>query len=291
MRWRNAEHRARVCPWIALGAYSVGNGCLAALGRIDWGVSQALESRYITYSLYLAVAVFALAAIWVTEVSEEVPAPRMRPALLAGIAVLGAGCLVLEILCGVASVPVFAIRSAAARLGHGGILFGQVLDASQTIIAGNFPRPPFANLNADALDRLQMLKTPLIRTREISKLRHSDGGEGLVAGWFDGVKSRDTGWTAWGWAALPSKGRPADCVVLAYADDRGEWIAFALSDAFENRSDVVRALGKQQYLASGWHASFPAEAAPRGAKISAWALDAKEARLYRLKSNEPPPTL
>jgi hypothetical protein len=291
VRWRDSEYRARVCPWIALGAYSVGSGCLAALGRIDWGVSQALESRYLTYSLYLAVAVIALVAIFATEVFKERPAPRMRLPLVAGIAVLGTGCVILELLCGAESVSVFAVRSAAARLGHGGILFGQVLDASKTITAGNFPRPYFAIRNADALDRLHMLKTPLIRTREISKMRHTEAGEGMVAGWFDGVKSRDGGWTAWGWAALPNKGRAADCVVLAYADDRGEWIAFALSDAFENRPDVVRVLGKREYLWSGWHASFPAEAVPPGKKISAWALDAKEARLYRLKSNEPAPAL
>jgi hypothetical protein len=291
IRWRNAEYRARVCPWIALGAYSVGSGCLAALGRIDWGVSQALQSRYLTYSLYLAVAVIALGAIFATEVFQEYSAPRVRLPLVAGFAVLGASCLILELLCGAESVSVFALRSAAARLGHGGILFGQVLDASKTITAGNFPRPYFANRNADALDRLHMLKTPLIRTREISKLRHTEAGEGNAAGWFDGVKTRDAGWTAWGWAALPNNGRPADCVVLAYADDRGEWIAFALSDAVENRPDVVRVLGKRQYLWTGWHASFSADAAPPGRKISAWALDAREARLYRLKSNEPAPAL
>jgi hypothetical protein len=291
IRWRNAEYRARVSPWIALGAYSIGSGCLAALGRIDWGVSQALESRYLAFSLYLAVAVIALVAIFATEVSKERPAPRMRLPLVTGVAVLGAGCLIFEILCGAESVSVFAVRSAAARLGHGGILFGQVLDASQTIMAGNFPRPYFAIQNADVLDRLHMLKTPLIRTREISKLRHTETADDIAVGWLDGVKTRDAGWTAWGWATLPNKGRPADCVVLAYADDRGEWIAFALSDAFENRPDVVRVLGKRQYLWSGWHASFPAEAVPPGKKISAWALDAREARLYRLKSNEPAPAL
>ncbi len=290
IRWRDAEYRTRVCPWIALGAYSVGSGCLAALGRIDWGVSQALESRYITYSLYLAVAVIALGAIFATEFFEEHPRARARLPLVAGVAVVGAGCLILEILCGVESISVFALRSVAARMGQGGILFGQVVDTSRTIRAGNFPRPYFAIHNADALDRLHLLKTPLIRTREISKLRHTDAGEG-IAGWFDGVKSRDAGWTAWGWAAFPNKGRPADCVVLAYADDRGEWIAFAMSDAIESRPDVVRVLGKQQYLWSGWHASFSAEGMPRGKQISAWALDAKEARLYRLKSNEPAPAL
>jgi uncharacterized membrane protein YwzB len=284
-RYRNREYCARVCPWIALGGYSIGSGCLAALGRIDWGISQALESRYLTYSLYLAVAVIALVTIFATEFFEKRPARQIRLAIVTVVAVLGAGCFILELLCATQSIGVFAVRSAAARLGHGGMLFSNVLDASKTITAGNFPRPQFVVTNADALDRLHKLKTPLIRTREISRLRHSEADESSGSGWFDGVKKVEGGWTAWGWAALPGKRRAADCVVLAYADDRGEWIAFALSDAIESRPDVVRVLGKREYLWSGWHASFSTADVSPGKKVSAWALDAKEAKLYRITAN------
>ena len=66
---------------MALGGYSIGSGILAALGRIEWGVSQALESRYVAFSLYLAVALGALGAIFctalfqITAVIELAPAP------------------------------------------------------------------------------------------------------------------------------------------------------------------------------------------------------------------------
>jgi hypothetical protein len=182
----------------------------------------------------------------------------------------------------------FRLRSAAARLGHGGVLFSQILDTSKTIRTGSFPRPDFVRENADALDRLHLLRTPLVRARQISKLRHSETGEGTGLGWFDGIKADNSeSRTAWGWAALPGRGRSADGVVLAYADERGEWLAFALSDGILDRPDVARIMRSSELLWTGWRAEFPRSAAPPGAQISAWALDAKDAKLYRLKSERP----
>jgi hypothetical protein len=285
VRLRDQEHRrARVLPWLALGAYSIGSGCLAALGRIEWGVPQALESRYVPFSLHLTVALIALAAIFFTDLLRNQGSSRGRRAVLAAMFLTGAVYLTLELLCAVSSVPVFRLRSAAARLGHGGVLFSQVIDTSETIRSVNFPRPEFVRQNADALDRLHLLRTPLVRAKEISKLRHSEAGDGVAAGWFDVLDVSTPGRaTASGWAALPGKGRPADCVVLAYADPGGEWIVFALSDAVVTRADVAETLGTGEQLWSGWRVRFSRDAVPAGAKISAWAVDAKGAKLYRLK--------
>lgn len=283
-RLRDQEYRARVLPWIALGAYSVGSAGLAALGRIEWGVPQALESRYVPFSLYLAVAIIALAAIFITELSKIQRGSRARLSIFAAAAFLAAICLTLELLGALASVPFFRLRSAAARLGHGAVLFSQVIDTSETIRNVNFPRPDFVRRNADALDRLRLLRTPLVRTNEVNRIRHSEAGDGIAAGWFDILNVADEGAArASGWASLPGKGRSADCVVLAYADERGQWIIFALSNAISPRLDVINALRSGEQLWSGWHATFSREAVPKGAKISAWAVDAKDAKLYRLK--------
>jgi hypothetical protein len=109
----------------------------------------------------------------------------------------------------------------------------------------------------------------------------------MTAGWCDGLTTASDGTrVAWGWAALPARKRPADAVLLAYADERGDWIAFALSDSVLERPDVVTSLGRREQLWSGWRAVFAPEAAPAGAEISVWGVDAKEARLLRLKTTE-----
>jgi hypothetical protein len=286
-RFRDPEYRGRVAPWLALGAYSIASGTLAALGRIEWGVAQALESRYVAFSLYVPVAMVGLGAIFAGEFSKARGQGKRPRWIFATAVFLGASFLTLELLCGVGSVPFFRVRSAAARLGQSGILFSQVMDTSSTTKGCNYPRPSFTRENAAALDRLHLFRPPLIRTREISQLRHADVGEGMASGWWDGLTSGDNkARTAWGWAALPSKNRPADAVILAYANARGEWIAFALSEAVINRPDVAKVLRSGEQLWSGWRAVFSPDVLPQGAEISAWAVDAKDAKLYRLKTQE-----
>ena len=283
-RFRDREYAVRVVPWIALGAYSLCSGCLAALGRIAWGVSQALESRYVPFSLYLTVALIALATIFITEFSKTPRGARARPAILGGTVFLAGIYLVLVMLCAVASLPAFQMRSAVTRLGHGAVLFSQVVDVAETIKKANFPRPAFVIQNANALDRFHLLRTPLIRSREISKLRHANADDITASGFWETLTPAENGGlTARGWAALKGRGRPADCVVLAYGDERGEWIVFALSNVVAPRTDVVNALKNPEQLWSEWRVTFRRDAVPKGAKISAWAVDAKGAKLYRLK--------
>jgi hypothetical protein len=288
VRFRDLEYRARVFPWLALGLYSIGSGCLAALGRIQWGVSQALESRYVTFSLYLTVALIALVPIVLGEVRKSRKRSGVGTVLAVTMGLFAAAYLTLELLCAAASVPLLRARSAHIRQGQAAVLFSQVLDTSELIRRMNFPRAHFVQQNADALDRLHLLRTPLIRNKEISQLRHSEADGAVASGWVDGlVPAEENKHTAWGWAAFVGKKKPADGVVLAYGDQRGEWIAFALSNGPEVRPDVVRTLGKPEQIWSGWRATFPRDAVPPGAKISIWALDAKEGKLYRLGAQTP----
>jgi len=280
----------RVVPWIAIAAYAVMSGVLAALGRIEWGVAQALESRYVAFSLFGAVGLIALIAIAAESLARKIQNRGGRSVLVAGVAALAGIVLVLHVMCATSSVSLFALRSAATRMGQGGVLFSQVLDTSKSIIAANYPRPDFVRANAEALDRLHMLRTPLVRTTRINDLRHSET-EGSATGWLDGLVVKENVASAWGWAALPAKGRPADCVILAYEDHLGEWIAVAASSAVVARGDVAREVHNVAQLWSGWQAEFSTAGLPKGARISAWGLDAKEAKLYRLKSPAAAPTL
>jgi hypothetical protein len=287
-RRRDRVWLARVLPWIGLGGYSIGSGCLAAMGRIAWGVTQALESRYVAFSIYLAIAVIALGAIYWTEARKRAVGRGPRLATITCAAFLAATCFTFEMLCAVGSIAFFRIRSAGARISQSAMLFAPVLDTSETIKAFNYPRPDWVRENAQALDRLHLLRTRLIETREVAKLRHTEVDDRAAAGWFDGLATgNDDRRTAWGWAAFPARNRPADAVVLAFANEHGDWIAFAHSDAVLERPDVARVLRSSEQLWSGWRVVFRGDALPKGAEISAWAVDAKEAKLYRLKTNGP----
>jgi hypothetical protein len=287
-RWRDRAYCARAVPWLAVASFSVGSACLAALGRIEWGVAQALESRYVTFSLYCTVGLVVLAAIFLKHFVATFRGNGARVGAQIGLGILGVAYVAVLATCAFASIPFFKWRSATARMGYGGVLFSQVLDTSRAIQAGNFPRPFEVQQRANALDRLRMLRTPLIRTTRISEMRRSDLND-ESAGWLDAFQVHDGTGSASGWAALPR--RPADCVVLAYQDGAGEWIAFAVSSVLVARPDVTAKLGNREFLWSGWRAEFPVAGLPRGAQISAWGLDAKGAKLHRLKSASALPTL
>ena len=289
-RCRDRLFCRRVVPWIAIAAFAIMSGVLAALGRIEWGVSQALESRYVAFSLYGAVGLIVLVAIASESLMRKIQSQARKSVVIAAVALLAGSFLVLHTMCAALSVPLFALRSAATRMGYGGVLFSQVLDTSKNIIAANYPRPNFVRANAEALDRLHMLRPPLVRTTRINDLRHSETG-GSAAGWLDGVVVKENVVSAWGWAALPAKGRPADCVILAYENQPGEWIAVAVSSAVVTRGDVAKVVHNPAHLWSGWQAEFSTAGLPKGARISAWGLDAKEAKLYRLNSSDTAPTL
>src|SRR5437588_1903528 len=285
-RFRDREYCARIFPWLAIGAYSIGSGLLAALGRIEWGVSQSLESRYVAFSLYLTAAMIALAAIFAEEVANKWRDSSARRLVFTAVVLLSATYLILALCSAAGSLAVVRRRPAALRLGRGAVLFSQVLDTSETIRTVSHPRPEFVRQYADLLDQRHLWRTPLMRSRQISQLRHSDANEEFVWGWIDGLSTTHPGKaTAWGWAAI-DKGHPADCVLLAYRNEQNDWTTFAISSAVPERADVAKSLNDGEQLWSGWRAVFSVDAVPKAARISAWALDAKAGKLYRLKSKE-----
>jgi hypothetical protein len=282
-RWRDREFWTRAFPWFSLGAYAIASGVLVALGRIEFGVPQALAPRYVAISLYLAIALIAL----VTILAERMPGrpnSRARLARFTAIVFLGASFVTLVILCGAGSVSIVHLRSASARLGHGALLFSQVMDTSDTLRRTNHPLPDLVRQRASALDRLQLLRPPLVRTTMISKIRHAEADKSVADGWFDSfAESAETEMaSAKGWAVLADQGRSADCVLLAYEREDHEWIAFAISSSIEMRPDVAQWHHRRDWLWTGWRAVFRSDAVPKGANISAWAVDAKQAKVYRL---------
>jgi len=86
-RVRDFSLAKRMLPWFALGGYAVLSGVLAAAARIGFGVNQALDSRYTSFSLYLSLAVIALFIIsredlrsaWKPFFSRDSPSSRLPP--------------------------------------------------------------------------------------------------------------------------------------------------------------------------------------------------------------------
>jgi hypothetical protein len=288
LRRNDRDFLRRSVPWLVLGAYSIGCAIPASLGRVGIGVQQALDSRYVTFSMYLTVALIGLGAIFAMEFARSPRRPQITRAfgrVCAALALLYVGLYAAGF---TRSVSLLEHRSARYRLGRAGVLFSQVLDTTLAVKQYNSTRPADAKKLADALDKLHLLDPPLIRSKNLNALPHESADGDDAAGKPDRSAPIDAKWYGvGGWAALLDKDRPADCALIAYETPQGEAVAIAISDKVQKRPEVADLLDDEDQLWSGWTAKFAARDIPPGAKLSAWAFDAEEPMLYRLPDPVP----
>jgi hypothetical protein len=290
-RFRDRAFLAKTVPWFALGFYSLGSAFLAALGRIGFGPSYALASRYVTFSLYLTVAVIALLAVISDEIIRARPSKRCRVWVIAVGLVLAASFLVPYKFCSANTLFFLRALSAKDRLARGAVLFSAVLDTSEAIKKTAYPNANVVVQNAAALDRLKLIRPPLVRTNHLNALSlgHADGKR--ASGSCETLDVLPELFRVSGWAVLNAKRRPADCVLVAYQDPRlQEWVACAISDSLAMRPEIVKRFRSMDQLWAGWTATFSRSAIPPGAQLSFWAVNADEAKLYRLEDKSSHPT-
>ena len=280
-RFRDRELMANVVPWFALAFFSLGSAFLAALGRVGFGVSYAISSRYAPFSVGLTVGVIGLVAVMFSNWFAPVRSRRWR-AITAAIVVLA----YLIPYRAAATNTSFFLRhySTDDRIAKSALLFSQVTDVSAQIKRYVFPpRPEHVVQNAAALDDLKLLRPPLARSNQLSALPHEEANEASVAGRCAALIEKESLYEASGWALLKAKRRPADSVAVFAESPGQESTLVALSDSVEMRWEIARVNGPNDYLWCGWHVTFSRATIPANAKLSFWAVDADEPRLYRLQ--------
>jgi hypothetical protein len=257
---------------------------------VKFGASYALASRYVTFSIWLTIAVIALVAIITTEMAKGSRSVRARLGVWAVCLGLIAAFLVPYKACAANTRFFLRALSAKDRLGRGAVFFSPVIDTSEIIKKTVYPGEAEPVLrHSAALDRLKLLRPPLLRTKRLSGIAHEVASGKEATGVCDAVAPVDgERIRAKGWAALPAQSRPADCVAVAYQTESDpDPILFALSDTFEMRADVVKRFRSMDQLWSGWAVTFPQSAVPPGAKLSFWAVDADRPKLYQLPDDSP----
>lgn len=267
-RFRDEQFRRDAMPWLALAGYSLGAAFLATLGRVGYGAAYALASRYVPFSIYLTIADAALIAILYRE-------SQRRRVVFFGNVILCVAFVVLYARASATTVYFMRHDSASARLARGALLFSRVIDSAPVLGKTYPPDPTLPARLAAQLDDAKLLSPPLVRSavlEELPRIESSASGE---------VERRFAGWSA-----LLNKHRPADCVLLAYENATHQSVAFAIADTLEPRYDIVKRFRENDLLWSGWRANPGADAMARDARISAWVLDADEAKVVRLRDRE-----
>lgn len=277
---RDSDLTRRMLPWFALGGYALLNALLAAAARIGFGINQALDSRYTSFSLYLSVATLGLCAILKQDLSSQTKSRRLENAVLRFEAALLTAVAVFSLTAFSWGRTFMSDIHASRLLGKGALLFSNVLDSAELHDRYLVANAPEARAYANMLDKIGLLHPPMIRTAEISKLNAKGGRE---TGFFDYITVSGQSCVAVGWAILPKTRTRAHCVVLSYEDPVRGAIAFRIADETQKRPDVARVLHEPLAEASGWICHFDRSLLPPGnLLLTAWAFDANRAILYEL---------
>ncbi len=284
IRSHDPDFRKKMLPWLGLGAVAVLNAFLAAATRIGFGVSQALDSRYTTFSLFISLSVIGMFAVTTTtRLNREANRPALGLKWI-GIAWLLTACPTLLLVShlnacwsGIGSMQ----QSRISRLhGKAALLFANVLDAGPVypryLIANAAQTGPWANM----ANSLGYIHPPLLQSAELSKLNHRP----QMAGFFQSLTAKQDGtWEASGWAIIPKAFRPADAILLAYEDPTLGPMAFAISTPSSPLSYVADAFHDTRYQDSGWSCNFVRSKIPAGGHlITAWAFDVEKMVIYPL---------
>ena len=284
IRSRDADFRKKMLPWLGLGGVAVLNACLAAATRVGFGVNQALDSRYTTFSLVVSLSVIGMFAVTTTtRLNKEANRPAFGLKWI-GIAWLLTACPTLLFISylnacwsGIGSMQ----ESRISRLhGKAALLFANVLDAGpiypRYLIANATQTGPWANM----ANSLGFIHPPLVQSPELSKLEHRP----QMAGFFERLTPNQEGtWSASGWAIIPKAFRPADAVLLAFEDPTSGTMAFAITTPTSPVSYVVEAFHDDRYEISGWSCDFARSKIPPGNHvITAWAFDVEKMAIYPL---------
>jgi hypothetical protein len=270
-------------PWLAIAAFAMTSSGIAAVTRIGFGVTQALDSRYTTFSLLFAVALIALVAISDRELRATFSERRR---ILDWVSRVEGACLILFaitffISAGWGTEQIRAIQR--TRLwGKGALHFATVLNDQpiyQMYLGGYGPDVlRFAKME----NSIGYLHPSMCESAIIAHVS-SPVVPSPQIGFIDRlIPSKET-CIAQGWAVLPRSSRVADCVVMAAQSQNGRRFAFAVNDQVEDRPDVIKVINRRDLLRCGWRTQFGRSSIPTGEyQITAWAVDANSGLLYQL---------
>jgi hypothetical protein len=277
-RFGDRSLRRQMIGFFAIGAYSLGTGLMVMLGRLGFGISQALASRYSTFSLYLLVSLIYLVPIVLEHAKANGYLPgrvRMAPLASAGVVAL---------LLGHTLTAASSMFEARAFRGH--ILYSKACLLFVNLLTCPGPdliQPSQQDL-ANALNRLEYLRPSLIDAKSVEEIAMSSQ-ETWSAGAFENLlKTGDGRFIAQGWALIRGGRYPAHAVLLSYRDGTQKSRVFAIAAMGGMPENLVHALRRPAYKWSRWHHTFARADIPSDGPthIDAWAFDTDSGEAVKL---------
>lgn len=260
-------------PWLLIGAYACATGAITGVGRLGFGVQQALDTRYVAFSLFFYIALFGLYfTIYCSQVRSGSPA--LRASFLTNAAW---------------TIAFFALLWAASYKKNLGVLAANhkyrvhllhTLEWIEPIpdnpdLALIFPYVGALKEWVALLEKHRMLRLPFVHGSLGSAVQQSplpsDGSHGQIE-----TCNLDPNGTlhASGWAWLPERNRRADCVVIGYEDAEGVFKPISVFETGVARRDLYNAQNNPYIFRAGFAGTVDTAKLLHGPVcLKGWAID------------------
>jgi hypothetical protein len=274
---RRYERRDVIAPWVSVALFGLLFAAMVTAGRGNWGYETAVQSRYATGTLFVAVAALQLGRVATREKGRQIYlllVGAMWALLLAGsvVAVSTAQHLKDELSRAKLFLEVVRYIDRATDSSSEGVFFplypaegtGNIRTASELLDQVGFRHLASGVAFEDH------------PSAEYGSFESAEGSGDLLH-----LRRSKDEVTVSGWASLPG-GRGLPKIVLISCGEQKTFITGAWVGRME-RPDVAALRREARYFHAGWKVSFPTEFLPPGPGVlKAWVYDAAEKKFLRM---------
>jgi hypothetical protein len=270
--WQTRDWRT-FYPWLLLAAFASATVVITAVGRVGFGVHQALDNRYVAFSRFFYIALFGLFfAIYCARI-------RSAPAVIRTFFFTNLGWLLgfLAIFWGASCKPNRALLAThhwtRVHLLHTLEWIEAIPDNPEHVAI--LPFAEALRKRARFLEEHHAFHRPFAHGQLVSLVRQvppsSDGSHGKIetAEVMNGGRLHLRGW-AW----LPEQHRAADFVIIGAEDGAGNYKPFTLLETGVARPDLRDQMQQRRVYRAGFdYEVSTANILPGSVSLKGWAIN------------------
>lgn len=257
-------------PWAVLTAYGLASGLVTALGRVGFGIDQAIPVRYTTFSSYVYLGLIGLTACLANPIGDAPPRRTRLPLIWIAAALLFLAVFVPNWLAGRLAFKWHRGKTQEMKLAIRLLSLIPMNPALSRV----YPDPDHLRKIAFPLIERNVLRPGMIGPWPLQKIQQPDGDD---SGWFT-AKRGPAGFEVSGWSIVADRTFSPTCVLVATVDaEKMQQLATATS-----LSSPVQARGTGYLRVSGFAVNLPFANLPPAAELKLYSADLKRRRLFRL---------
>ena len=282
--YRQGDWRA-FYPWLLLAAYACASGAITGIGRLGFGVEQALSCRYAAFTVSFYVA---LAGLYFAIFNARVrPAsPGARTFFLTATACLGGMTLLCWGLSLGRGVELLAVHhESRVRCLRTLEWLDPIPDNPDLALL--FPFQETLKKRARFLEQKRVLRLPFVHGALAAAVQEppspSDGTDGRIEACdFDAQGVLHVK----GWAWLPQAKRRADCVVIGCENAAGLFKPMSVLETGVKRPDLRDQMQSTRFYRAGFERAIDTANILAGkVVIKGWAIDLRAQKAWPLDSS------